>query len=108
MQIEQLLHGLVGDGSSHKPTKDRPPKPPHAGADPLPEITWAERQREQLPKYITSGIYADPDGNTEIVQSGQEVDGTHQQVADHLRNLGFPAGTRERVTMGEHVEGKVA
>jgi hypothetical protein len=107
-QIEQLLHDLVGDGSPHKPTKDQPPKPPHAGADPAPETTWAERQREQLPKYITSGIYVDPDGNTEIVQSGQEVNGTHQQVADHLRNLGFPAGPRGRVTMGEHVEGKVA
>lgn len=107
-QIERLLHGLVGDGSPHEPMKDQPPKPPEAGADPPPEKTWAERQREQLPKYITSGIYVDPDGNTEIVQSGQDVDGIHQQVADHLRGLGFPASPKGRVTTGEHVEGKVA
>ncbi|MFT7841118.1 SCP1.201-like deaminase [Saccharothrix sp. BKS2] len=46
--------------------------------------------------------------STELVQSGQELDGTHQQVAGHLRSIGFPAALRGRVTMGEHVEGKVA
>ncbi len=69
---------------------------------------WIERQRQQLPAYITSGFYRDKDGNTDVVQSGRDTGREHQDIADHLRKEGFPPGGVGGVTVGEHVEGKVA
>ncbi|WP_197288488.1 DddA-like double-stranded DNA deaminase toxin [Nocardia sp. NRRL S-836] len=76
--------------------------------DAAPEKSWAEQQREKLPSYITRDIYVDEDGNTELVQSGQEPDGEHIALGTHLRAQGYPEGRYGRVTASEHVETKVA
>ncbi|MGI5501168.1 DddA-like double-stranded DNA deaminase toxin [Lentzea sp. CA-135723] len=73
-----------------------------------PEPAWADRQREHLPTYVTSGFYRDQDGNSDVVQSGQDSRGEYQAIAEHLRTEGFPRTGPGRVTTGEHVEGKVA
>jgi hypothetical protein len=72
----------------------------------VPEPTWAEQQRERLPRYITSGFYLDPDGHTELVQSGREPDGEHDHINNHLIAVG--AIPPVRIESTTHVEMKVA
>ena len=85
------------------------PAPTSTASAPAPvEPTWADEQRAQLPTYVTSGFYRDQDGNSDVVQSGQDALGEHQAIAEHLRAEGFPPTGPGRVTTGEHVEGKVA
>lgn len=57
----------------------------------------------------TAGRYVDPDGYTEDVRSGYEIDGEHQQISEHLFRRGYPPSPPgARVTLGVHVEAKVA
>lgn len=74
---------------------------------PSPEPSWADRQRAKLPTHITSGIYSDGDGHTEVVQSGREPDDEHERINDHLKGIGLapPTGSLE---VTKHVEAKVA
>lgn len=68
--------------------------------------TWAEQQRERLPPYITSGFYLDPDGHTELVQSGREPDGEHERINNHLIAVG--AIPPIKIESATHVEMKMA
>jgi nucleic acid/nucleotide deaminase of polymorphic system toxin len=70
------------------------------------ESSWIERQRDQLPTYITSGFYRDEDGNSDLVQSGSESSGEDRAIARHLieRGLARPRGS---ATVPQHVETKV-
>jgi len=70
------------------------------------EQSWAERQRQRLPAYITSGVYLDPDGYTELVQSGREPDGEHERINAHLVAVG--AIPPIKIEAPKHVEMKVA
>jgi nucleic acid/nucleotide deaminase of polymorphic system toxin len=87
----------LGSASSSVPEMALPP----------PELSWADRQRARLPAHITSGIYVDEDGNTEIVRSGREADGEHERINGHLVDVGLapPIGSLE---VTKHVEVKVA
>ncbi|GHH55939.1 DddA-like double-stranded DNA deaminase toxin [Lentzea cavernae] len=76
------------------------------GATPAAEPTWAEQRRRHLPSYITSGFYLDPDGYTELVQSGSEPDGEHKRINDHLVEV--EAIPPRQVETSKHVEMKVA
>jgi phage host-nuclease inhibitor protein Gam len=114
---EIVAVGCQGIESYRNTLRDNAPVQPSAisaatasivsGPAPL-EPTWADRQRKQLPTYVTSGFYRDLDGNSDVVQSGQDARGEHQAIAEHLRAEGFPPTGPGRVTTGEHVEGKVA
>lgn len=73
---------------------------------PTPEPSWSQQQRTQLPAHITSGIYLDPDGHTELVQSGREPDGEHERINAHLVAVGAIPPIRIEAT--KHVEMKVA
>ncbi len=101
-KIDGQIRSVVGPAS---PAAVIPASP--AGSA-VPDQVWIERQLRQLPDYITSGVHRDEDGDTDVVQSGQELGGEHRDIADHLRNEGFPPGGVGGVTIGEHVEGKVA
>ncbi|SDP06966.1 DddA-like double-stranded DNA deaminase toxin [Lentzea jiangxiensis] len=113
-RVESYRETLRGVGSTLQPALPGQAAPPSATTVPTVaartplEPTWAERQREQLPTYVTSGFYRDPDGNSDVVQSGQDAWGEHHAIAEHLRAEGFPPTGPGRVTIGEHVEGKVA
>ena len=112
--VEGYRKALQGDAPAQPPAQPGSSTPPPtrtpstASASASPESTWAERQREQLPTYVTSGYYRDQEGNSDVVQSGQDAQGEHQEIAEHLRAEGFPPTGPGRVTTGEHVEGKVA
>ncbi|MCX2953630.1 DddA-like double-stranded DNA deaminase toxin [Lentzea sp. NEAU-D7] len=71
------------------------------------EHPWVMWSRAQLPAYQTSGMYRDPDGHSDIVQSGREPDGEHDRINDHLVRLGVgrPGASLEA---SKHVEIKVA
>jgi uncharacterized protein YhaN len=58
------------------------------------EQSWAEQQRARLPAYITSGACTDPDGYTELVQSGREPDGERERINAHLIALGLASPNR--------------
>ncbi|WP_090008629.1 DddA-like double-stranded DNA deaminase toxin [Lentzea albidocapillata] len=70
------------------------------------EQPWVMRSRAQLPAYQTSGMYQDPDGHSDVVQSGREPDGEHDRINDHLVRLGIgrPGASLEA---SKHVEVKV-
>ncbi|WP_329793227.1 DddA-like double-stranded DNA deaminase toxin [Lentzea sp. DG1S-22] len=72
------------------------------------EPTWAERQREQLPAYVTSGFYRDSDGNSDVVQSGQDAWGSTTRSLNTCVPKASHQSGQAGVTTGEHVEGKVA
>ncbi|WP_176929952.1 DddA-like double-stranded DNA deaminase toxin [Lentzea albidocapillata] len=83
-----------------------------AGAEPVPpDLSWSAQQRATLPAYDgkTTGKYVDPDGYTDSVRSGYEPDGEHDEIAEFLFARGYPPGPAgARVTLGVHVEAKVA
>lgn len=70
------------------------------------EQSWITRTRTRLPAYRTSGVYRDPDGHTDVIQSGREPDGEHDRINDHLVQLGIgrPGASLEA---SKHVEVKV-
>ncbi|MGW6936235.1 DddA-like double-stranded DNA deaminase toxin [Lentzea sp. NPDC054927] len=73
---------------------------------PTTGLSWSEHQRARLPTYITSGTYLDPDGHTELVQSGREPDGEHERINAHLVAVGAIPPIKIEATT--HVEMKVA
>lgn len=73
---------------------------------PPAEVSWAEQQRTRLPAYITSGACLDPDGYTELVQSGREPDGEHERINAHLVAVGLVSPNRT-AEASKHVEMKV-
>ncbi|WP_434450189.1 DddA-like double-stranded DNA deaminase toxin [Lentzea sp. E54] len=110
--IAGIVSALMGAGGAV-------PKASPAGASALPaasqtaetkpEPSWAEQQRPNLPRYITSGIYVDQDGHSDIVQSGSEANGEHERINRFLieEDLVFvPDGALATVSM--HVEMKLA
>ncbi|WP_197289112.1 DddA-like double-stranded DNA deaminase toxin [Nocardia sp. NRRL S-836] len=113
-EVERYRRTLQSDVPTQPPSQANPSTPPPtpapstASPSASSEPTWADRQREQLPTYVTSGFYRDQEGNSDVVQSGQDVQDEHQKIAEHLRAEGFPPTGPGRVTTGEHVEGKVA
>ncbi|KOV87929.1 DddA-like double-stranded DNA deaminase toxin [Nocardia sp. NRRL S-836] len=109
--ISGIVAALMGDGSpvpAAAPAITPTPSPaisPAAG----PEPSWAQQQRPNLPSYITSGIYVDQDGHSDMVQSGSEPDGEHERINAFLIEqdlVTVPDGALATVSM--HVEMKLA
>lgn len=82
---------------------------PTASAGPpssLPPTTWIERQRAQLPTYVTGGFHCDEEGHGDLVQSGAEPNGEDRAIAQHLVAIGR-VRPRTFPTAARHVEIKV-
>lgn len=91
--------------SERKPGTTAPVPLPAESMSPR-EQPWVTQARAQLPAYQTSGMYRDPDGHGDVVQSGREPDGEHDRINDHLVRLGIgrPGASLEA---SKHVEVKV-
>ncbi|MGZ3144979.1 hypothetical protein ACVDFE_23885 [Lentzea chajnantorensis] len=77
-----------------------------ATAESAQPATWAGRQRTQLPAHVTSGVYRDEDGHSDLVQSGGETNGEDREIARHLVAIGR-VRPRTFPTVAQHVEMKV-
>ncbi|GAA3882609.1 hypothetical protein GCM10022243_54040 [Saccharothrix violaceirubra] len=106
--IRRIRAALLGGNPTTSSDRPRLSAPTVAPARPTSEKSWAQQQRDRLPTYITSGVYIDEDGNTELVQSGRETNGEHVDIGAHLIEQGYPLGGRGRVAASERVETKVA
>ena len=101
--VESCRETVQGDQSSPGPAG---PMASTRQIPVLPPTTWIERQREQLPSYVTSGFYRDEDGHSDLVQSGAEPNGEDRAIAQHLVGIGR-VRPRTFPTAAQHVETKV-
>ncbi|WP_176929997.1 DddA-like double-stranded DNA deaminase toxin [Lentzea albidocapillata] len=101
--VESYHKTLQGDRAS--PNLPSPTAP--AGSTPaFPQTTWIERQRAQLPAYVTSGFHRDEERHGDLVQSGAEPNGEDRAIAQHLVAIGR-VRPRTFPTAAQHVETKV-
>ncbi|MCR3747575.1 SCP1.201-like deaminase [Lentzea californiensis] len=94
LQVERASSNVAGATAPAGPTPGLPP------------TTWVERQRAQLPTYVTSGFHRDEDGHSDLVQSGAEPNGEDRAIAQHLVAIGR-VRPRTFPTAAQHVEIKV-